>query len=356
VTTSGASVVVIGASAGGVEALRGFVSALPRDVAGCLLVVLHVPARGTSVLPSILSRAGSRPVEHAEHGDKLQPGRILVGPPDHHLLIGDGHVRLERGPRENGHRPAIDSLFRSAAWALGSDLLGILLSGTLDDGVIGLSVIKERGGSTAVQDPLEASYPSMPQTAIDARVADHVLGVRELAKLTAESCHWPPRPRVAIVRPRPSGQDDPADESESARRATPREGTGEDEAMEPLKPGQPEGELSAPSCPNCGGALWQTDRHHKLGFACRTGHAYSEASLLEVQAEALDDAMWGAYRSLLEHADLGLRIARRMTSSGNVIGAARYEAEADEARRRAAVLREALVPSARHLMEGDADQ
>jgi two-component system chemotaxis response regulator CheB len=185
-------VVVVGASAGGVEALRNLAAALPEDFGAPLLVVLHVPSRG-SVLPQILDRAGPLRANHAEDGMPLAPGRIFVAPPNRHLLVADGMVSLGSGPQEHFHRPAIDPLFRTAAAAYGERATGVILSGALDDGTVGLAAIKEAGGATLVQDPEEALYPSMPSNAIAHVGPDYILRVTEIAdmlvRLTTRLAH-----------------------------------------------------------------------------------------------------------------------------------------------------------------------
>jgi two-component system chemotaxis response regulator CheB len=167
--------VVIGASAGGVEVLKRVVGGLPADLRAAVCIVLHIAPSGPSMLASILSRAGQLPCRSARDGDRLREGVILVAPPDHHLVIEDGHVRVTSGPRENGHRPAIDVLFRSAAAALDSRVVGVVLTGTRDDGSAGLAVIKASGGATIVQDPDEAMYRGMPASAIAHVAVDAVV-------------------------------------------------------------------------------------------------------------------------------------------------------------------------------------
>jgi two-component system, chemotaxis family, protein-glutamate methylesterase/glutaminase len=179
---NGFDVVVIGASAGGVEALKNLMRALPADFGAPVLVVLHVPASG-SVLPQILDRAGPLRASHAEDGELLEPGHIYVAPPDCHLVVDDGVASLNRGRHENGHRPAIDPLFRTAAAACGERAAGVILSGALDDGTVGLLAIKDAGGTTLVQDPEEALYPSMPSSAIASVRPDYILRVNDIAEM-----------------------------------------------------------------------------------------------------------------------------------------------------------------------------
>jgi two-component system, chemotaxis family, protein-glutamate methylesterase/glutaminase len=315
---SGIDLVVVGASAGGVGTLEGLVGRFPADLGVAVLVVLHVPSSGVSVLADILGRACFLTVRRPQDGMELTRSQILVAPTDHHLLVDGTAVRLSRGPLVNGHRPAVDPLFETAARSYGPRAMGVLLSGALDDGVAGLGAIKLEGGVTAVQDPDQAPYPGMPQAAIEAGVADYVLSTGDLARLIASA------------------------------------GTG---GAGPLRPVEGEGGrmivddpdgpavLSALTCPSCGGALWEHQRNGVVQFECRVGHQYSPASLFQIQGDAVDDALWGAHRALLERADLARRMARRLRRSTLEQSALRYDRTADEAGNRAAILNEALVQS-----------
>jgi two-component system chemotaxis response regulator CheB len=184
--SNGHDIVVVGASAGGVEALSRLVRDLPADFPAAVFVVLHVPASGTSVLPTILDRTGPLPAAHAVEGEQIRAGSIYVAPPDRHVLIRSAAVRVERGPKENGARPAIDPLFRSAASAYGPRVVGVILSGTLRDGTIGLAAVKLQGGTTIVQDPEDALYPAMPRSAIGEVGPDAILPAAEIGAALVE--------------------------------------------------------------------------------------------------------------------------------------------------------------------------
>ena len=182
---TGHDIIVIGASSGGIESLTELVSGLPQDLPASVFVVVHVPARAVSLLPQILSRAGAIAAAHAKDNEPLRHGRIYVAPPDFHLLLRDGSVRLVRGPRENNHRPAIDPLFRTAARSYGPRVIGVVLSGALDDGTAGLSAVKKSGGVAIVQDPKDALFPDMPRYAMQAISVDHCVPKGDIARLLA---------------------------------------------------------------------------------------------------------------------------------------------------------------------------
>jgi two-component system chemotaxis response regulator CheB len=317
-------IVVVGASAGGVEALAELAASLPDDLAAAVFVVLHLPATGTSALPEILRRNGPLPAAHVNDGEPIRPGRIYVAPPDHHVLVRTGHVHLSRGPRENGHRPAIDPLFRSAAREYATEVIGVVLSGALDDGTAGLLAIKSRGGVAVVQKPTDALYPGMPGNALEHVQVDHVLAAASmgklLARLVADLLDAPQEPAPAEMRV----------EVEMEGFSL--------EAFEGTHPGRPSGF----SCPDCNGVLWQI-KDGVERYRCRVGHAWSPESLLIQQSEALEAALWVALRSLEERAALSGRLAEPARRRGHSITATRFEEQAAEAQQAARLVRDLLL-------------
>ena len=342
-------IIVLGASAGGVESLAQVMRALPADLPAALFVVLHVPPHGTSVLPAILNRAGRLRAAHAVDGEAVEHGRIYVAPPDHHLLLRRGTVHLSRGPKENSTRPAVDTLMRTAAAAYGSRVVGVVLSGNLDDGTAGLVAIKRRGGVAVVQDPNEALFAGMPRSAVENAAPDHVLPLgmipAVLRELAATEAHGSEEPG-----PMPDDSDDAFEMAEPPRVAGPREeGNGSGGSGGSGKAGNG-GNLatgSTPStytCPECHGSLWEVHEGEILRFQCRVGHRYSVDTLVAEQGVALEAALWTALRSLEEGASLARRLAARAEQRGQGHVHARFAAQALELEQRAATVRLALVP------------
>lgn len=324
----GHDIIVVGASAGGVEALSELFSRLPGDVPASFFVVLHVPDRGTSMLPDILSRRGALPAVHPRDGAPIEPGRVYVAPPGFHLLVKRGTVRLLRGPRENGARPAVDPLFRTAAAAYGPRVVGVVLSGTLDDGTAGLQSVKSRGGTALVQDPDEAMYAGMPRSAVEHVEVDGVLPLAEIAMMLVRLANTPVE--------EDQGEGDVSDELKpeiDAVEMDPRLVHGDDH------PGDPSGY----TCPECHGALWEIKEGELVRYRCRVGHAYSVETLLSEQSTAMEAALWTALRALEERASLSRGMAERMDGRGHSRLAARYRAEEEETRERAELIRRVLL-------------
>ncbi|HEX6714152.1 MAG TPA: chemotaxis protein CheB [Thermoleophilaceae bacterium] len=322
-------VVVIGASAGGVDALQSVVSHLPPEFPAAVLVVLHVSSSGTSVLPQILARNGPLPAVFARDGDELQRGQIYVAPADHHMLVHDGRIRLSQGPRENGHRPAIDPLFRSVARSHDGRTIGVILSGLLDDGASGLRFVKQSGGSAVVQDPEDALFPSMPAAAMALTDVDRVAAASKIAEALC-----------ALIEERP----DSAKHADHAPADRAMDNADRVELDDPADAAELlEGPPSGLTCPECGGALWEHEDGPNLRYTCHVGHAYSLASLQEEQGRTLEMTLWSAVRALEERADLHRRLARR---SGAPRGDA-YDARAREAETNARALRQVLGSAGR---------
>jgi two-component system chemotaxis response regulator CheB len=316
--------VVVGASAGGVEALREFAAGLPADLPAAVLVVLHLPAGGASALASILARSGPLPAVSATHGTRLVAGQICTAVPDRHLLIDDSHMVLSRGPTENGHRPAVDALFRTAAMNWRAHTVGVVLSGALDDGTAGLGSIKSRGGIAVVQEPAEALYRGMPENALATVAVDHVLRARDMGGVLMKS--------FAERANEPTGQAalDAVEARAEAGETTVADG-GVAEITDP----------SGLTCPDCQGVLFtvQPDRR----FRCRVGHAWTAIALLEQQDAELEKALWTAVRTLEEKRQLADRMRADAVKRGRDNLAVRYTGHIREADDAAGVLRRLLL-------------
>ncbi len=321
-------IIVIGASAGGVEALSRVVSSLPPHLPAAVFVVLHISPSGPSMLPEILTRAGHLTAHQPADGESITPGRIYVAPPDHHLLIKPGHINVSRGPRENNARPAVDPLFRTAARSYGPFVVGVILSGGLDDGTLGLMDVKAYGGVTIVQDPDEAMFPSMPGSAIENVLVDRVAKLEEIGPLLTRLS------REAV----------PAEQG--AEFMTRKNGNGHDIAeigTDDLKTHNMSGPPSRFTCPECGGALWELQNSKLLRYRCHVGHGYTAETLMAAQSEKLEDALWGALRALEETAGMRRRMADRARKGGWEIMARRYDEQAEFSEIRAGVVRSVLV-------------
>jgi len=307
---------VVGASAGGVEALKAFAGGLPAGLGCPVVVVLHVSSTSTSALPAILERAGSLPVAAAADGDELRPGHLYVAPPNCHVLVTEGGLRLSDGPRENGHRPALDPTMRSAAQTFDGRTVGIVLSGTQDDGTAGLAAIKAHGGRVLVQDPEEALYPGMPESAMAHLPLDGVLPVADLARWLA---------RAAVG-----------------------------EAMEGASPPPPPHEATrftgdAPSpagtrftCPDCGGGIYEVAEGAMTRLQCSVGHVYSPESFTAEHGRELERALATASRTLDDRAVLLERMAVRAKGNGQARSVAGFERQAHAAREHALVIRQSM--------------
>jgi two-component system, chemotaxis family, protein-glutamate methylesterase/glutaminase len=310
------TIIVIGASAGGIEALRKIVAGLPADFSAAVFVVVHLGAH-KSELPWLLTQIGPLPAVHPKDGDEIRGGTIFVAPPDRHIIVRQGQIRLTKGPRENWARPAIDPLFRSAAESYGAGVIGVILSGGLNDGSAGLYQIKESGGVTIVQDPADAINPSMPRSALANVDIDHSLPAADIVGML-----------VDLVK------------AMDARTIAPKPlaiKAGQEEVMTAYTSDQP----VAVTCPDCGGALRRKQLGKLTQFRCHIGHVYTAEIMLAAQFLATEQVLGAAMRSLRERAELCREMASKMEFE-NTPAASVWEIAMQEAFDQADVVRRLL--------------
>lgn len=322
---SGRDIVVVGASAGGVEALRALVGGLPADFPGSVFVVMHTAPDSPGVLAQILDRAGPLRAAHAANRERIHAGRVYVAPPDTHLLLEPGVLRLTRGPKENRFRPAVDPLFRSAAAVYGPRVVGVILTGGLDDGTSGLWAVKRLGGVAVVQDPEEAFMSSMPQSALEQVEVDYTLPLAELAPLLSRLA------RTSVAEQ--GGYEVPEDLHIEVKIAM--EDNGREAGVTRL------GTPSVFTCPECHGMLLQLKENGRTRYRCHTGHAYSADSLLSELTESVEETMWGAIRTIDESVMLMRHMAEHIRET-DTPAAERFMEKARDAERRSALVRRAV--------------
>jgi two-component system chemotaxis response regulator CheB len=320
-------IIVVGASAGGVEALMALVNGLPADLPAAVFVVLHIPAEAPSVLAKILDRAGPLPARSARDGATIQSGHIYIAPPDRHLLLTGQTMRVVRGPHENRHRPAIDPLFRTAALAFGPRVVGVILSGALNDGTAGLIAIKRRGGIAIAQDPTTALFPSMPQSACTYVALDWCLPIPDIATRLAQLATT----EVQMEE----GAFPVADDMQLEANLAGLDPTATNAIQRP-------GTLSAYTCPDCNGPLWEIQDGELLRFRCRVGHAFTAGSMMAGQADVIEEALWVALNTLEESAQMYRRMADDAQRRNLGMLAQRFTRQMRETQRRTAIIRQAL--------------
>jgi len=360
-------VVVIGASAGGLDALKRVLGKLPADFPAPVLVVMHIGAR-ESILPALLRKVCALQVRHARDGEHLAQPMILVAPPDRHLMVERdgplGCVRLTSGAMENYTRPAIDPLFRSAAAAYGPGATGVILTGYLDDGTAGLQAVKACGGIAVVQDPADAFADGMPASALEQVAVDYVLKLDDIGD-TLQALAAAPLPpsepearKGAVMEIRPGKRGKPGAVPEWIKVEN-RYASGGGELRDLERIARP----STFTCPECHGALWEIkaglnggsngepngepnggpNGKQRARYRCHTGHSFTALALERTQDRVVEEAVWSAIRALNEKEELARRLAEHADTRGLPTAAADYQARAESARRAAVVLRETLV-------------
>jgi two-component system chemotaxis response regulator CheB len=324
---AGHDIIVVGASAGGVTALESLFANLPPDLPAAVCVVLHVAAGKPSILPDILRRSRGLHVAHAVDGEAIIYGRGYVAPPDRHLLLENQRLRLTRGPRENMSRPAIDPLFRTAAVQYGPRVVGVLLTGMMDDGSAGLAAIKACGGKAIVQDPLTATWPDMPLAAMRSVPVDYCLPLSDIPAVLVRLVS-----RRAGRRVRCSPPLDVQFQVSTEK--------GSDDMRKLL---ETEGRPSQLACPECQGPIWELKEAGAPHFRCQVGHAFNGESFREAQTERIERALWTAVSALEDKAAFSRRLEARMRAANMANIARMYEEERVKAARQADLIRRVIL-------------
>jgi two-component system, chemotaxis family, protein-glutamate methylesterase/glutaminase len=323
-------IIVIGTSAGGLKALKVIVAKLPTDLNGSIFIVQHVSADQTSFLPQILRRGGVLPATHAKDMEPFQKSRIYVAPPDYHLLVNRGHLRVVRGPRENRFRPSVDALFRSAARAYGSRVVGVILTGYLDDGTVGLQIVSKCGGVAIVQDPHEAEYPSMPESALQCVKPDYRVPLAEIPILLTRLVHEPAIEEKPLLVPKEIEIESKIAEQKMS-------------TSEFLENVEEIGTRTTYTCPECSGTLWQIGEEEPLRFRCHTGHAFTANTLIAEVSQHLENALWSAVRALEEKATFSRQMAARMKNRKSQQAANDHEKRAEMLDGEVSIIRELIL-------------
>lgn len=327
---SGHDIVVIGASAGGLKAVSAVLRELPASLDAAVFVVQHVAADKKSYLPHLLGDITDLPVRSPDDNEAFRRGHVYVATPDHHLLLSSDRVRVMRGPQENRFRPSIDALFRSAARSHGSRVIGVILTGYLDDGTVGLQTIKKRGGIAVVQDPEEAEYPSMPRTALRYVEVDYkvpiadagALLIRLVSEPAASQEDFPTTPAIEI-------------ESNIAEQVM--------TTKEFLQNVEEIGERTTYTCPDCNGSIWQIGDEEPLKLRCHVGHSFTGEVFSAEQSRNIESALWSAIRIMEEKVTFTRQLAERKRVQKLPDDADALETEADAVDEEVTKVRDLIV-------------
>ncbi|GAA4302765.1 chemotaxis protein CheB [Nibribacter koreensis] len=325
-------IIVIGTSAGGMSVLTSLLSQLPANLPASIFIVQHLARESNSqILVERLSKCTPLQCQVAQHEQAIEHGNVYFVPQDNHLLLQKGRMLVTKGPRENLFRPAIDPLFRSAAAAYDSRVIGIVLTGMLQDGTVGMEMIKRSGGITMVQSPAEAEYPDMPQSVLDMMEVDYVVKVAEMGELLKELVYVPASSQEVIP-------EDIAYEAQIAERLMLDSGGITDTELM--------GPRSAFSCPDCGGALWEVSTGHVKHYRCHVGHAFTQDSFLNANVEALEETLWIAMRMLEERRTMLQAMAQQDRRRGHHYWSESQQERADELKLHIARIRQLLLANA----------
>jgi two-component system chemotaxis response regulator CheB len=327
----GHDIIVIGTSAGGLKALGAILGALPSNLDATVFIVQHLAADKPSILPKILTDVGSLPASHPSDGELIEKGRIYVAPPDYHLLVNKGSMRVVRGPQENRFRPAIDALFRSAARAYGSRVIGVVLTGYLDDGTVGLQAVKKCGGVAIVQAPDEAEYPSMAKSALQYVKVDHCLPLAKIPDLLVRLSKEPASTEGAY----PVTEEIEVESKIAEQQMN---------TQEFLKNVESIGTRTTYTCPTCNGSIWQIgDSEPLMRFRCHIGHSYTANVFLAEQTQNLENSLWSAVRVMEEKVTFLRHLSEQMKNYNLTTTATKYEDNAMNMDKEVATIRELIL-------------
>lgn len=324
-------IIVVGASAGGFEALKKLIGGLPKNLPAAIFIVWHMSAEIRGVLPQVLNREETLFAAHAFDGETIKSNRVYVATPDHHLLVEANRIRVTKGPKENRFRPAVDPLFRSAALAYGSRVIGVILSGALDDGTAGLWAVKQRGGIAVAQDPKDAEVPSMPENAIREVAVDYVVPMSKMPRLLVRLCKERMAEKSEVVMENTAENEKTKIEIRIAA---------EDNAFESGIMSL--GELTPYTCPDCHGVLSTIKDGSRVRYRCHTGHAFSADALLTAVTEKIEDSLYNAIRGVEESIMLLNHLGDHFAEINQTKLAATYFRKAQEAEGRVQIVRQAV--------------
>jgi two-component system chemotaxis response regulator CheB len=323
-------IIVIGASAGGVTALIELVKTIPKDFDASIFIVLHVHPTSPSNLPQILSRFGQLDAVHPEDGDKIEKRKIYIAPPDHHILLEkEGRILVKKGPKENRFRPSIDALFRSAAYVYGPRVIGLVLSGLLNDGTSGMWSVKQMGGIGVIQDPDDALYDSMPINVQQEVEVDYTLPVKELSSLLVR----------LIAEEAPQVQEISAYQMDLMKMEVVIAAHDHSFELGIMNMGK----LTPFTCPDCHGTLVSIKDGTTVRYRCHTGHAFTASTLLSGVTESIENQLWSTVRTFEEAIMLLDQIGTNFEEAGNNEAAKQFFNQADISRKRSEVLQKQVL-------------
>jgi two-component system chemotaxis response regulator CheB len=322
-------IVVIGTSAGGVTALLALAKTLPADFPAPIFVVLHVAPDSPSLMPELLNAVSALEARHPANGEIVRAGVIYLAPPDHHLLLEDDRVLVTRGPKENRFRPSIDALFRSAAYTYGPRVIGVVLTGYLDDGTSGLWSVRRMGGLAIIQDPRDAEQPAMPTNALEFVKADHLVPLAQLGALLVR----------LTLEPAPAKTYLPAAQLDLLKieLTIAKQGGGFELGI------IDKGQLTPFTCPDCHGALTQLIEGKLIRYRCHTGHAYTVSALLSEVTQSVESMLYQSMRGLEETKMLLHSIGLRFVENGQTDVANLFFEKADETGQQARVVHTSIL-------------